>query len=125
MDGRRSTRGLQASRPSHSPSHPCPPSLSAAAAASEAPPPSRGNRLLHGLGQAALGLAASAALLLGSPAGAAEEAGGYQVLHFPASPDPAVFAVQRTLVETWTIVTEVGWGWSGGLGLFVCRLFWE
>lgn len=63
-------------------------------------------RLVQGMGQAALGLAASAALVLGGPAGAEE----MQLLRFPASPIPEVFAVQRTLVEAWTIVTEVGGG---------------
>jgi carboxyl-terminal processing protease len=56
---------------------------------------------LCGAAQAGVGVAAAAALLLTSPASADVEQ-----LAFPVSPDPSIFAVQRTLVEAWTIVTE-------------------
>lgn len=58
--------------------------------------------VLQRIGQAALGAAAAGCLTLGAPA-AAEEI----FMTFPISANPAVFEVQRTLVEAWNITTEV------------------
>ncbi|GAB4819206.1 hypothetical protein N2152v2_006252 [Parachlorella kessleri] len=74
------------------------------AAAEQSPPVGLRQRVIRGLerlGQATLGVAATAAVLLPSPALAEQT-----VLSFPVSSNPEVFDIQRTLVEAWTICTE-------------------
>lgn len=70
---------------------------------------------LKKLATAALGTTAALSLLL-SPVGASE------LVRLPASTDPAIFAVQRTLVEAWTIIGQSfvdpsfnGHDWNGEL----------
>ena len=48
-----------------------------------------------------MGLASAAFLLLGPPAGAEQ-----LELTFPVAKDSSLFAVQKTLVEAWTIISE-------------------
>ena len=60
------------------------------------------DRLKH-IGNGVLGLAACAALCLGSPTLNSASA---EVLTFPIAENPELFSLQKTLVEAWTIVSE-------------------
>lgn len=56
---------------------------------------------LQQVGQAAVGAAAAAVLLVGAPAQADAE-----TIPIPVSPTPEIFSLQKTLVEVWTIVSS-------------------
>ncbi|CAL8463172.1 g2706 [Coccomyxa elongata] len=73
--------------------------------------------LLRRFGMAASSLAASLLLLAQSPAIAEQT-----IVRFPASPNPGIFAAQKTLVEAWTIIEDAyvdgrfgGNDWEGEL----------